>query len=274
MPTPISYSFADLQGRTAVLTGAARGIGRGLTPILLQQGMNVLLVDRDEDGLRETETSVSAEPGQVSTFVADLADPGERERLAPKLHDSVDGIDAIIHNAAIDPRQSLEKTSTDFFRHVIATNVEPAIELTRDLLPDLKASPGGRVVLVGSLTFQIGTALLSTYVASKGAIAGLTRSLAHELGPHGITVNCIHPGAIRVEKEAALYTEETDRIVLEAQSVKRRLVPADLAGLVCLLLSDAGGAISGQEIGVDGGLVHPIAAASTQAGMLEDTSGS
>jgi NAD(P)-dependent dehydrogenase (short-subunit alcohol dehydrogenase family) len=264
-----SFRFDDLAGETVVLTGAAWGIGRGLAPILAGQGIRLLLVDRDADAMREVAEGLRSEAAEVETFETDLAEPEQRKKLATALSKAAPNLLGIIHNAGIDPRQALENTSIDFFRHVMATNVEPAVELTRDLLPNLRQGGSGRVILIGSITFELGTALLSAYTASKGAVVGITRSLAHELGPEGINVNCIEPGSIRVEKQDRQYTEEIERRVLAAQSLKRELKPADLAGLTCLLLSEAGEAINGQVISVDGGFVHPWATADTQDYMLD-----
>ncbi len=263
------FTFDDLKSKTVVLTGAAWGIGRGLTGGLLDQGLNLVLIDRDAEQLARNTAALGCDK-QVTCLHGDLADPDERARLASEIAEVAPSLWGIIHNAGIDPRRPLDRTDTDFMREVMATNVEPAVDLTRQLLPGLRADGGGRIILIGSITFEIGTALLSAYVASKGALVGLARSLAHELGPDGITVNCIEPGAIDVEKNAEQYTDETRRLVLAGQSLQRSLEPGDLLGLICLLLSDASQAISGQVIGVDGGCVHPWAAPSTQEHMVDE----
>jgi NAD(P)-dependent dehydrogenase (short-subunit alcohol dehydrogenase family) len=263
------FQFEDLRDRVIVITGGAMGIGRGLSRGLAGQGSRLILVDRDEKNLAENAGWLRSAGANVQTRVCDLSDPAQRQKLSTDIAKSNPTIDGIIHNAAIDPRMALADMTTDFFRRVIATDVEPAMDITRGLLPNLKKSGRGRVIMIGSITFDVGTALLSAYVAAKGAVVGLTRSFAHELGPDGITVNCIAPGAIRVEKEAHQYSPELDRAILGWQSVKRRLDPEDLLGLVCLLLSSAGSAINGQVINVDGGLLHPIADAAVQRPMVE-----
>jgi NAD(P)-dependent dehydrogenase (short-subunit alcohol dehydrogenase family) len=260
-----SFLFHDLRKKTVVVTGAANGIGRVLATGLAQQGCRLILLDRDAARLEE----LAAQLADTSTLTCDLSDPPQRREAVEKIGKIAPVVDGIIHNAAIDPRKSLEETDLNFFQHVMATNVEPAIEITRGLLPQLRRSTAGRILFIGSLTFEIGTALLSSYVASKGAIVGLTRSLAHELGREGITVNCISPGAIDVEKVYEYRRQqgkpEHESEVVKWQSVKRPLVPADLLGITCLLLSEAGGAITGQVISVDGGLTHPIADTGLQA---------
>ena len=270
MSTP-SFRFDDLQGRTVVLTGAARGIGRGLAPGLAAQGLRLILVDKDAEWLGEIVEQLRTQNAAVEGITTDLSDPQQRATLAQRIHKLAPTVDGIIHNAAIDRRMPLDTMSLEFFRHMMATNVEPAVEITRDLLPNLRQSRAGRIILISSITFEVGTGLLSAYVAAKGAIEGLTRSFAHELGPDGITVNCIAPGAIVVEKEQEMYSEELERTLLSWQSVKRRLYPADLLGPICLLLSDAGGGISGQTIAVNGGFLHPIADPKLQRPMITDS---
>ena len=265
------FLFEDLRGKTIALTGASRGIGRALAPGLLIQGVRLILIARDAARLQALVDELRNEcPGSVvEGVVCDLSRPDHRAQAAQEVAAHAPILDGLIHNAAIDPRQPFESTTLDFFRNVMATNVEPALELTRDLLPNIKRSKAGRVVLIGSITFDVGTAYLSSYVASKGALVGLTRSLAHELGEYSITVNCLSPGAIVVEKESNRNSDETDRALMGWQSVKRRLVPDDLLAPLCLLLSECGGAISGQVLTVDGGLVHPIASPDLQSDWVE-----
>jgi 3-oxoacyl-[acyl-carrier protein] reductase/(S)-1-phenylethanol dehydrogenase len=272
------FVFHDLRQRVILLTGAANGIGRVLAHGLAEQGCRLILVDKDEVRLREVATSIQGLWGERNTtaveiVVCDLSDPEARAAAMLRIHEVSPVVDGLIHNAAIDPRMPLENTSLDFFRHVMATNVEPAVEMTRDLLPQLKLSEAARIILIGSATFELGSGMLSSYVASKGAVVGLTRSLANELGKEGITVNCISPGVIDVDKEASRRKERRsehgyEEKVFSWQAMKRVLVPADLLGIVCLLLSRAGGGITGQVLSVDGGLQHPLADPDRQAALI------
>ncbi|MFW6060468.1 MAG: SDR family NAD(P)-dependent oxidoreductase [Phycisphaeraceae bacterium] len=260
------FRFDDLQGRLLVLTGAAHGIGRELSRGLAGQGVRLVLIDRDEPALTAHAESLRGEGATVTAEVCDLADSAALEALLDRLAGEHETIDAVMHNAAVDPRIAVEQMTAEQFHRIMAINVDPALALVRGLLNNLRRSDAPRVLLVGSITFELGAALMSAYTASKGAIVALTRTLAHELGSDDITVNCIAPGAIQVEKEQRAHVDRSarDQQVIDWQAVKRRLTPADLLGLTCLLLSEAGGGISGQVIGVDGGFMHPLASAAFQ----------
>jgi NAD(P)-dependent dehydrogenase (short-subunit alcohol dehydrogenase family) len=258
--------FEDLDGRTVVLTGATSGIGRAILPALLEQGLRLVLVGRSAAKLAVLHAELSAYAGRFQTVICELSDPESRAKACDEILATNDRIDGFVSNAAIDPRRRFEESSVPFVRQVMATNVEPGFDFSQRLLPRLKESTAGRIVLIGSLNWEIGSSYLTAYTTSKAALVGLTRSMAHELAPTGITVNCLSPGAIVVEKEA-LRPGRDDELV-KLQSVRRRLTPDDLVGPLLLLLSEAGGGISGQLLPVDGGIIHPIATEDMQGVRL------
>lgn len=258
--------FDDLDGRTVVLTGATSGIGRAILPDLLEQGLRLVLVGRSAEKLAGLRDELAAFQGQFQTVVCELSDPDSRAAACEEILATNERIDGFVSNAGIDPRRRIEETSVPFMRQVMATNVEPGIEFTQKLLPRLKESPAGRVVLIGSINWETGGVYMTAYASSKAALIGMTRTMAHELAPTGITVNCLSPGAIVVEKEG--HRPGHDKALTDLQSVRRRLTPDDLVGPLLLLLSEAGGGISGQTIPVDGGLIHPIAGAAMQERRL------
>jgi len=212
------------------------------------------------------EEELSGYKGRFQTVICELSDPESRRKACDEILESNETIDGFISNAAIDPRREFEDVTVDFVRMVMATNLEPAFDISRRLLPRLKNSPAGRIILIGSVNSETGGVYMSAYAASKAALTGLTRSMAHELGPTGILVNCLSPGAVVVDKEG--HRPERDQRVIDLQSVPRRLTPDDLVGPLALLLSEAGGGITGQVISVEGGLIHPIAGAKMQSGRL------
>jgi 3-oxoacyl-[acyl-carrier protein] reductase len=266
-PTPQpSFRFNDLAGKTLLLTGITRGIGRALLPGLLAQGLNLVAISRGLARMQAVRAELGVDESRLRLFECDLADAAAVDATGRAIAASGLRLDGIFHNAAIDPRHRFEKTGVAPWDIVWQINLRSAVTLTQHLLPQLRRSGHGRIVFTGSVVSELGGVYMTAYATSKAALTGLTRSLAHELRDTGITVNCILPGAIQVEKEAGT-TVANDRLIAW-QSVGRRLIPADLLGPVCLLLSEAGGGISGQCLTVDGGLLHPLVSAEMQQGRL------
>jgi NAD(P)-dependent dehydrogenase (short-subunit alcohol dehydrogenase family) len=261
-----SFRFHDLAGKTLLITGITRGIGRALLPSLLDQGLNLIAVSLGMETMLAVRAELGVDESRLRLFECDLADAAAAEATGRAIAASGLRIDGILHNAAIDPRHRFEKTGAAPWDIIWQINLRSAVTLTQHLLTQLKRSGCGRIVFTGSVVSEFGGVYMTAYATSKAAVTGLTRSLAHELKGTGITVNCILPGAIQVEKEAG-STVDNDRLIAW-QSVGRRLTPGDLLGPLCLLLSDAGGGISGQCLTVDGGLIHPLMSAETQQGRL------
>lgn len=261
-----AYRFSDLEGKTLLITGVTNGIGRALLPTLLGQGMNLVAVSRGLDRMQAIRDELGVGEERMKLFHCDLADAASVQTAAGQILRDVPALDGILHNAGIDPREHFSRGDDAFWNNVFQVNLFSAVSLTRTLLPQLKESVQGRVLFTGSVLFDLGGACLTAYTSTKGALVGLTRALAHELANTAITVNCVVPGAIVVEKSPA--SQETDRLLNGWQSVQRRLTPQDLDGLVCLLLSQAGGGICGQAITVDGGIVHPLASLEFQGRKL------
>jgi NAD(P)-dependent dehydrogenase (short-subunit alcohol dehydrogenase family) len=261
-----TFHFHDLAGKTLVITGVTRGIGRALLPGLLGQGLNLIAVSRGREKLAAIRRELGADESRLRFFECDLADAAAVDATGRAIVASGGPVDAVLHNAAIDPRHEFGKVAPSPWDVVWQVNLKSAVTLTQHLLPLLWRSPQGRVVFTGSIVSELGGSYMTAYASSKGALNGLTRALAHELQGSGITVNCILPGAIQVEKEAGTIEEEN--VLAGWQSVTRRLTAADLLGPLCLLLSQAGGGISGQCLTVDGGVLHPLMSRDVQTARL------
>ena len=238
----------DLAGRTAVVTGAASGMGAAATARLMAEGVHVLAVDRVGEGLVGTHT-----------LLADLADPDAFAAIAGAAESLLGGCDILINNAGVCPAGPFAEMADADWDAALGINVTAAMKLTRALLPLLVHSGRGRVVNVGSIMSRYGDAGLVAYATSKHAILGLTRALAMELGPHGITVNCVQPGAIATSMTKALFEAETGaRGYYAGRSALGRIgEPEDVADVMVFLATDDARFITGQGIMVDGGvMVH------------------
>lgn len=261
------FRFFDLEGKTLLLTGATRGLGKAMLPDLLAQGLNLVVVSRGLDRMEAIRAELGVSEDRLKLYDCDLSDAAAVAATGQAILSSGGPLDGILNNAGIDPREHFGRADDAFWQQVFQVNLFAAVSLTRTLLPVLKQSPQGRILFTGSVLFELGGGCLTAYGSSKGALVGLTHALAHELKHTAVTVNCVVPGAVQVEKETG--SEEARKRLIGFQSVPRRLTAADLTGLVCLLLSQAGGGISGQSLTVDGGIVHPLASPEFQGARLE-----
>jgi len=242
-----------LQGQTALVTGAARGLGYAVTRRLGADGARVALVDRDGDGLAAAAERLAAEGLVVTSHEVDVTDEDEvRGAVAAVL--AADGrIDILVNNAGIYPHRPFEELTFAEWRHVLATNLDSMFLCSNAVYPAMRERGYGRIVNVSSATFFIGYPGLTAYVASKGGIIGFTRALASEAGPHGITVNAVTPGLIATEgvlggEEAGIFDE-----IVPEQAVPRRGEPEDIAECIAYLAGPSAGFVTGQTFNVDGG---------------------
>ena len=235
-----------LKNRTAIVTGSATGIGEGVARLFAEHGAKLILIDRDEARNREVADSLGAR-----AFACDVCSGSEVARIFAEAGPA----DILINNAGIYPRRAFLETTEAEWDEMLDVNLKSMYHTTRAALPSMIAQRYGKVVNISSVTFHLGVANLAHYVASKGGVIGLTRSLAREHGPDGIYFNCITPGAILVEAEKAVQTEEDLREIVNQQSLKRRLVPLDIARVCLFLASNLSDGLTGQTINVDAGWV-------------------
>ena len=249
--------MADFAGRTVLLTGAAGGLGADVTLAFAERGARVIAVDIDETKIAAlTSRARAVGPGEVRIERLDLSQPeAVRDRVAALAH-AHDGIDVVINNAAIYPSKAFDEYTLAEWDAVQRINVTAAVACVQGALPGMRRKGFGRIINVASITWFGGWAKLAPYVASKGAMVALTRAWARELGPDGITANCIAPGAFPTDAEKIHPDPEGyTRFVLDHQSVKRRGRPQDIAEAMLFFASTATGFITGQTLNVDGGWV-------------------
>lgn len=245
--------MALLNDKVAFVTGAAAGIGRGIAKLFAEEGAHVYALDVDWAGLGEAAEAIEAAGGSVRTFETDVRRP---ETITPAVEDALERfgrIDILINNAGIFPRRTFAEMTEQEWDATQDVNIKGVFHMTKAVLPSMTASKAGKIVNISSVTFHIGYPNLTHYVASKGAVIGLTRSLSREVGPHNIYVNAITPGAIETESEKVHASADDIAKILSEQNIQRRMVPLDIAR-VCLFLSCAwSDGMSGQTLNVDGG---------------------
>lgn len=246
-----------MKGRTILYTGAAGGLGLATTLLLMARGATVVAVDNDPvkvGQLRAAAEDVHA--GKLVQSSADLSDLAAFRAELDRLAAATGGFDIVINNAAIYPSKPFEEYSVEEHQAVQRVNVDAAIVAVQAALPGMRARGFGRIVNISSITISGGWANLSPYVASKAALIGLTRAWAREFGGWGVTVNAIAPGAFPTDAEKIHPDPEGyNRMVLDAQAIKRRGTAEDIAHAIGFFAAEEAGFITGQTLHVNGGWV-------------------
>ena len=244
----------DLQGKTALVTGAASGIGRACAMTLAAAGAKVRVLDLDEDQADEVALAIGGE-----AHVVDLAEPGNAARLA----ELAGTADIIVNNAGFQVVRPLEEFPPETFHRMLAVMVEAPFQLVRAALPHMYEAGWGRIVNISSVHGLRASAYKAGYVTAKHALEGLSKVAAVEGGPRGVTSNCVNPGYVRtplVEKQIADQAqahgisgdEVIEKVLLARSAIKRLIEPAQVAELVLYLCSPAAAFINGASLSMDG----------------------
>ena len=238
-----------LENRLAVITGAASGIGEASANLFAENGAKVLAFDLDDSIIEKFKDNNS-----ITGFKLDIASSSAPEIISNTIQEVLGGLDILMNNAGVVSGSPIEEMQDEEWDKVFAVNVEATIKITRCSLPYLKKSKFGRIINIGSIMSSLGDAGLSAYAASKHAVAGLTKSIAAEVGPAGITANYIQPGAIMtgMTREAFKVNDYKD-FWTNRSAVKRLGQPIDIAKGALFLASDLGEFVSGHGLVVDGG---------------------
>ena len=249
----------SLQGRTIVITGAARGLGRAFAEACAAAKAEAIVVADVRTDWGEAAVEALRRSGATAEFLAvDLGDAGSIEAFAAKVAGHYGHIDGLVNNGAIATGiggKTFEEIDSETWDKVMAVNVRGTWLMTRAMAPLLRRSRlGGRIVNLASDTALWGAPRLLHYVASKGAVISMTRSLARELGPDNIAVNAIAPGLVLVE--ATEYVpEERKQLYVNGRAMQRTQMPEDVTGAVVFLLGPGAGFVTGQLLPVNGGFV-------------------
>jgi 3-oxoacyl-[acyl-carrier protein] reductase len=244
-----------LKDRVALISGAATGIGESIARLFAAQGAHVYILDRDLEGCRKVAASIVSTGGSATAFGGDVQRRADIEPWVEGAIRDFGRIDILINNAGVYPRQTFLEMSEAQWDEMQQINLKSMFHTLQTVLPHMVAQRGGKVVNISSVTFHLGMASLTHYVASKGGVIGLTRSLAREMGDYNIYLNCITPGAIKTDAEAKVLTEEEAQGMVASQCLKRRIMPLDIARVCLFLSSELSDGMTGQTLNVDGGWV-------------------
>ncbi|NUK06805.1 3-hydroxybutyrate dehydrogenase [Streptomyces lunaelactis] len=247
----------DLGGRTALVTGAAGGIGRACALRLAAAGAKVRAVDRDAEGLDALAARSSGLAGAVEPQILDLTDLDAAEATAA-------GVDILVNNAGLQLVRPIEEFPPDVFHTVLTVMLEAPFRLIRGALPHMYAQGWGRIVNISSVHGLRASAFKSAYVAAKHGLEGLSKTAALEGAPHGVTSVCVNPGYVRtplVEKQiadqAAAHSLAEDRVLadvlLKDSAIKRLIEPEEVAEAVLYLCTPQASFITGTSLALDGG---------------------
>jgi NAD(P)-dependent dehydrogenase (short-subunit alcohol dehydrogenase family) len=247
-----TVQYRSLANRSVVVTGGASGIGEEMVKAFVAQGARVSFIDI----AKEAGAALAGATG-ASFHVCDVTDiPVLRETMA-KIENDHGGVDVLVNNAGKDDRHDMPEVEPDYWRRALALNLDHQFFATQAVAKGMAARGAGSVIMLGSISWMRGRPGMVGYTTAKAAINGMTRTLARELGPAGIRVNCIVPGAILTERQKKLWlTPELNQQFLKLQALKFRLDASHVARMALFLASDESGGCTGANFIVDAGLTQ------------------
>ena len=246
----------DLSGRAALVTGASKGLGRAMALGLAQAGADVLLCSRHEDELAAAAGDLRQQTGRrIEYLTADVARRDEVARLAEAAVSTMGRIDILVNNAGTNLLAPIDQVRDEDWDYLLALNLTACMALTRALVPGMKDRRWGRVIHISSILGLASKEARNAYSATKTALIGLARASALDLGPFGVTVNCIAPGVFATDLPRSTLSHDQWDSISARTALGRWGQPEELIGPVLLLASDAGSYISGSVLVVDGGLL-------------------
>ena len=245
---------SSLEGRVALVTGAARGIGAATALALAEAGARVALVDRDAEGIERTADAIGRAASDALAIPADVTDAPAIERAVDAVVAAWGRLDVFVNNAGIVRDATLGKVSDEDWTATLDVNLRGTMIGTRAALRPMRAAGAGRILSATSVVARMGNYGQTAYAASKAGIIGMTRAWARELGPLGITANAVAPGFIDTEMARGV-PEKVLSALLQRTAARRLGRPEDVAAVYAFLASDLASFINGAVVGVDGGLL-------------------
>jgi NAD(P)-dependent dehydrogenase (short-subunit alcohol dehydrogenase family) len=240
--------YPSLRGKNVLITGGGSGIGAGIVEAFVQQGSNVTFLD-----IINGESDALAERTGSRFERVDLTDTPATTDAVRKLAEANGPFHVLVNNAASDDRHGLDDVTEAYWDDRLNVNLKHQFFCAQAVIPGMRSAGGGSIVNLGSISWHLALPGLILYETCKAAIEGLTRALAREVGGDNIRVNCVVPGNIRTPKQMQWYTPEGEAEIVNAQCIKCRLEPHDVAALVTFLASDDARGMTGHEHFVDAG---------------------
>ena len=242
--------MGKLDGRVAIVTGAAQGIGKAIVDKLADEGATVVVADVNGDGAQQ------AAPKGGMGMQVDISKEDEVKRMVDETVETYGKLDVLVNNAAIVPFTAWDDVDFAEWRRIMAVNLDGTFLACHYAQRQMREAGYGRIVNLASNVILAGTPNLAHYVASKGGIFAFTRALAREIGQYGITVNSVAPGLTETEGVMASPHQEAFEFVQMLQCIPRRGVAADIAPAVAFLASEEAGWVTGQMLVADAGMTH------------------
>lgn len=244
----------DLTGKTAIVTGASRGIGKSISEVLAEYGAQVICVSRTADAVQSVAEVIQANGGKAIGMPCDVSDESSVNDLIKNVQEKFDSIDILINNAGITRDGLIMRMSNDDWDIVLDINLKGAFHTIKSVTRPMMKQRSGRIINISSVVGLTGNAGQANYSASKSGLIGLTKSMAQELAPRGITVNCIAPGYIETDMTGSLADNVKEEIIKQIP-LGRIGKPEEVAAMVLFLSSNEAEYITGQTVTVDGGMV-------------------
>ena len=246
----------DLSGKTAIVTGSTKGIGRAIAEALARAGARVVISSRKAENCREVAQALRSEGLDASPIPCHIGKKEELQSLVDETRKQYGQIDILVCNAAVNPYYGpMSGLPDDAFTKILDSNIRSNLWLCNMVLPEMAQRRDGSVIVISSIGGLKGSAVLGAYGISKAADMQLARSLAVEWGPSNIRVNCIAPGLVRTDFAKALWENPVTLAKAEQRTPLRRIgTPEDIAGAAVFLASRAAAWMTGQTIVIDGGI--------------------
>jgi len=250
----MASTLFDLSGRTALITGGSRGLGRAMARGFAEAGADVLITSRHEDELRSAVDVIGKGLSRkVEMMVCDMTDLKQVDELAKAAVARLGKIDILVNNAGTNIPQPIDRITDDAWETTMLLNLTSVMRLTRALVPPMKERKWGRIIHISSVLGLGGKEGRNSYCATKAALTGLARASALDLGPFNVTVNCIAPGPFLTDLPGKLLNDEQKKHFAARTAFGRWGKPEEIVGPALMLASDAGSYVTGSTLLVDGG---------------------